>query len=60
MKVTYDIVLHVTVTSTDPNAGIDSPEYEQNLTSEGERLLSGHNSQTSESWRLLCLIVLGL
>ena len=36
--------LYVTVTSTDPNTGIGSPEYEQSLTCEGERFLSGYNS----------------
>ena len=39
-----DLVTYVTGTSTDPNTGIDSAEYEQSLTCEGERLLSGHNS----------------
>ena len=37
-------VLYATGTSTDPNIGIDSPEYEQSLFCEGEKLLSGHNS----------------
>ena len=32
------------MTSTDPNTDMGSPEYEQSLTCEGERFLSGHNS----------------
>ena len=45
IKVTLcHFVLYATETSTDPNIGIDSPEYEHSLTCEEERLLSGHNS----------------
>jgi len=40
----WDCALYVTLTLTDPNTGIGSPEYEQNLTCEDERLLCGQNS----------------
>ena len=38
------LCLYVTLTSTDHNTGIGSPEYKHKLIHEGERFLSGHNS----------------